>query len=175
MCQKKNRIIPRGRENDSGMSAYEKMCHPFMEDLTLNWFKLKCWQLHSRMMINETCMDLCPYLCTIMWRCMVCTCPFLCRPTRFAAVVAALWSVPPTGGPRCAGRVCGGGVIVVSPGSWVLRFEEREKASVGSIHPVVHPSIHIPRPNRKPGAQKKERGGEEERHRKERERERPYK
>ncbi|KAK1893739.1 Adenosylhomocysteinase, partial [Dissostichus eleginoides] len=32
--------------------------------------------------------------------------------------------VSPAGGPRCAGGVCGGGVIMVSPGSWVLRFEK---------------------------------------------------
>ena len=67
-----------------------------------------------------------------------CACPFLRRLTLFATVVTALWSVSPARGPRCAGRVCGSGVIVVSPGSWVLRLEKGE--SERGIRPSVHPT-----------------------------------
>ncbi len=71
---------------------------------------------------------------------------------------------------------------MVSPGSWVLRFEKRE--SERGIHPSIRASIHIPRPNRKPGAERErereqeEGEGEEGKVERERnrkgERERPY-
>lgn len=92
-------------------------------------------------------MDLCLYLCALMcwWHTCVSVraraCPFLCWLTLFAAVVTALWSVSPAGGPRCAGWVCGGGVIVVSPGSWILEVRrERKWAWDPSVHPSTIPS-----------------------------------
>lgn len=106
------------------------------------------------------CMDLRPHVCAFMrsrlsakiygvllWAC-ACVwggtvgANFCVALTLLTAVVAALWSVSPTGGPRCAGWVCGGGVIVVSPGSWVLRFEKSQ--SEHGIQPFVRASIHIP-------------------------------
>lgn len=113
---------------------------------------------------TSACTYICVYVCaSVCLRMHACACPRLCRLTLFTAVVTALWSVPPAGGPWCAGWVCGGGVIVVSPGSWVLRFEKRE--SERGIHPSIRASIHIPRPNRKPGAERagrgRRRGGED--------------
>lgn len=81
----------------------------------------------------------------------------MCMLTLFAAVVSALWGMSSAGGPWCACRVCGGGVIVVSPGSWVLGSDRRD------------PSIHVPHPNRKPGAEHRN-----EWRRREREREKPH-
>lgn len=45
---------------------------------------------------------------------------------------------------------------MVSPGSWVLRFEEGE--SERGIHPSIRASNHIPHPNHKPGAERARRG-----------------
>lgn len=65
----------------------------------------------------------------------------MCMLTLFAAVVSALWGMSSAGGPWRACWVCGSGVIMVSPGSWVLVSDRR------------NPSIHVPHPNRKPGAE----------------------
>lgn len=115
------------------------------------------------------------YVCACVSLCTH-ACPFLCWLTLFTAVVTALWSVSPAGGPRCAGWVCGSGVIMVSPGSWVLRFEKRE--SERGIHSSIRASIHIPpsKPQTRSRESRKGEKGEEgkverERHRK---RGRPY-
>lgn len=47
---------------------------------------------------------------------------------------------------------------MVSPGSWVLRFEKGE--SERGIHPSIRASNHIPHPNHKPGAEREQGGGE---------------
>lgn len=73
--------------------------------------------------------------------CISTPCTSMCMLTLFTAVVSALWGMSSAGGPWRACRVRGGGVIVVSPGSWVLGSDRRD------------PSIHVPHPNRKPGAE----------------------
>lgn len=81
-------------------------------------------------------------------------CPFLHSLTLFTTVVTALWSVSPAWGPRCAGWVCGSGVIVVSPGSWVLRFKKGE--SERGIHPSIRTCIQ-PHSQSKPQTGNRER------------------
>ncbi len=154
--QSKSRIIQcaKGR---TGMYVYREMWHLFTVDLTLDRVKVKCWQLYPCMMINMSRMDLSLCLCTSMclsaWvhkgmhvymSVWVCACVHVhahfCAGSPCSLLLSPLCEAcPPLEGPGVPAEC----VEVAS--SWSLQEAgfwglKREKASVGSIHPSVHPS-----------------------------------
>lgn len=159
-CQSKSGIIQCAK-GSTGTYVYRVMWHLFIVDLTLDRVKVKCWQLYPWMMINMSRIDLCLYLCMFKCLCLsaqvhaciytcVCVCERVCVHVH---AHAHFWAGSPCSlllSPLC--EACppleGPGVpaeCVEVASSWSLQEAgfwglKREKASVGSIHPSVHPS-----------------------------------